>query len=119
MTSLTQKINVYHHLIPPGFARALARSGFQELVGAPLPAWSPKSSVETMDMDGIATAILSLSNPGVYFGNLPKHASLRGNVMNMRLKRGPSIQIDLDRLPFCRCRLPSRRAVKQNMLSIR
>lgn len=61
MTPLTQKIDVHHHLIPPAYAQALARSGFQELVGAPLPAWSPESSIETMDMYGMATAILSLS----------------------------------------------------------
>jgi len=76
MTPLTQKIDVHHHLIPPAFAQALARSGFQELVGAPLPAWSPESSIETMDMDGIGTAILSLSNPGVYFGDLQEACKL-------------------------------------------
>src|SRR5215831_11335191 len=37
--------------------------------GAPPPKWSPAASLDEMDKSGIATAILSIAQPGVWYGN--------------------------------------------------
>lgn len=64
----SQRIDVHHHVIPPVFSQAMQRQGLTEVAGAPLPAWSPRHSLEIMDMQGIQTALLSLSAPGVHLG---------------------------------------------------
>ena len=58
------RIDVHHHLFPPEY-----RTGIGSL-GAALPAWTPAQSVEEMDKGGIATAVLSLSSPGVSLGDV-------------------------------------------------
>lgn len=62
------RIDVHHHLIPPAFVKAMHERGRDEVAGAKLPSWTPERSIENMDVHGIATAILSLSAPGVNFG---------------------------------------------------
>jgi predicted TIM-barrel fold metal-dependent hydrolase len=66
MTTHPNRIDVHHHLIPPAFVSAMEAKGLNEVAGAPLPHWTPAKSIETMDAHGIATAILSLSAPGVH-----------------------------------------------------
>lgn len=63
------RIDVHHHLIPPAFARAMRRRGLTEVAGAPLPAWSVDRSLDTMNDNNIQAALLSLSAPGVHFGD--------------------------------------------------
>lgn len=67
--SLSRRIDVHHHLVPPPFARAFAARGLTKVAGAPLPEWTPERSLSLMDSTAIATAILSLSAPGVHFGS--------------------------------------------------
>ncbi|WP_322048278.1 amidohydrolase family protein [Paraburkholderia sp. J67] len=62
------RIDVHHHLIPPVFVKTMHDRGRDEVAGAKLPTWTAELSIENMDMHGIATAILSLSAPGVNFG---------------------------------------------------
>ena len=69
MSRNPDRIDVHHHLIPPIFAAAMATRGLTRVAGASLPAWTPEKSIETMDANGIATALLSVSSPGVYFGD--------------------------------------------------
>jgi hypothetical protein len=59
------RIDVHHHFIPPFHSDVMAvrRSG-----GRP-PRWSPQMSLEDMDKNGIATAILSLVQPGAWFAD--------------------------------------------------
>jgi len=63
------RIDVHHHIIPPAFVSAMERRGIAKVAGAPLPKWTPSASLQVMDANGIATAITSLSAPGVYFGD--------------------------------------------------
>src|ERR1051326_1230396 len=58
------RIDVHHHLVPPAYRAAI---GPQAAV--PLPTWTPAQSIEEMDKGGIKTSILSLSSPGVWFGD--------------------------------------------------
>ena len=71
-----RRIDVHHHVIPPVFAQTMASKGLTKVAGAPLPEWRPERSIAIMDQEGIETALLSLSAPGVYFGN-------RGEAVNL------------------------------------
>ncbi|WP_265443581.1 amidohydrolase family protein [Flexivirga meconopsidis] len=62
------RIDVHHHVIPPDYAKLLHDKGIQP-GGIPLPEWSAQQSLRLMDANGIATAILSVSTPGVWFGD--------------------------------------------------
>ena len=60
------RIDVHHHLAPPGFVREIvARKTGQR----PLMEWTPAKSIEAMDKAGVATAITSVSEPGVWYGD--------------------------------------------------
>jgi 6-methylsalicylate decarboxylase len=63
-------IDVHAHYLPPGYLETAtaALKGLPD--GMPyMPGWQPKAAMEMMDRQGIATAMLSVSSPGVYFGN--------------------------------------------------
>ena len=64
------RIDVHHHILPPGYVAAVgdARIGPLILAGR-TPEWTPEMSVEAMDRNGIATAITSISAPGLWFGD--------------------------------------------------
>lgn len=63
------RIDVHHHLFPPAYKAENARRGITHEAGALIPDWEPQKSLDVMDANGIQTAILSLSAPGVYFGD--------------------------------------------------
>jgi 6-methylsalicylate decarboxylase len=66
------RIDTHHHLYPP---RYIAEHGERiAMVGRGIPAsvaldWTPERSLETMDEDGVSFAVLSISTPGVWFGD--------------------------------------------------
>lgn len=64
------RIDVHHHILPPDYVAAVgdARIGPLILAGR-TPQWSPAQSVEAMDRNGIATAVTSISAPGLWFGD--------------------------------------------------
>jgi predicted TIM-barrel fold metal-dependent hydrolase len=57
---LTGRIDVHHHLVPPFYVKEMEAA--IAATGRPLPAWSPEISLEAMDKNGIATAMLSPHN---------------------------------------------------------
>src|SRR5712672_2237000 len=70
--SAPHRIDVHQHVVPPFWAKALpthggdpsgARSG--DPSSTVLPQWSPESAIDFMDSQEIATAILSLTSPGI------------------------------------------------------
>jgi predicted TIM-barrel fold metal-dependent hydrolase len=65
-TSAKTRIDVHHHFLPKFHVDAMMAPGRR---AAPPPKWSPASSLEDMDNSGIATAILSVAPPGVWYGN--------------------------------------------------
>jgi predicted TIM-barrel fold metal-dependent hydrolase len=69
-------IDVHHHTIPPAFTREMEKRGISLVAGAPLPAWTGERSLAIMDAAGIETAVLSLSAPGVHFGDKAGAVSL-------------------------------------------
>ena len=70
------RIDVHHHLIPPAFTQAMAARGLTEVASTPLPKWTSQQSIAVMDLNGIETAITSLSAPGVYFDSKPDAVAL-------------------------------------------
>ncbi len=73
---LQGRIDIHHHVIPPAFLEAMADKGISQVAGAPLPRWTPEASMAVMDMNGIQTAMTSISAPGVYFGSVPDACDL-------------------------------------------
>ncbi|MGH9786243.1 MAG: amidohydrolase family protein, partial [Terriglobia bacterium] len=73
------RIDVHHHIIPPPYLnrerdRILAAA--DPALGPRILAWKPAQAVEEMDRNGIATAITSISNPGIWSGNVQSARSL-------------------------------------------
>ncbi|NBU98642.1 MAG: amidohydrolase [Spirochaetia bacterium] len=69
MSKIIDAIDVHHHFIPSFYTSALQKAGYKKVAGAELPDWTPERSLNLMDLNGIRTAITSISSPGVNFGN--------------------------------------------------
>ncbi|HEX3371793.1 MAG TPA: amidohydrolase family protein [Candidatus Acidoferrales bacterium] len=60
------RIDVHHHFSAPGFIAAIsARKTNQR----PLELWTPEKSIADMDKSGVATSMISTSEPSVWFGD--------------------------------------------------
>jgi predicted TIM-barrel fold metal-dependent hydrolase len=59
-----RRIDVHHHVVPPVQREALTARGSR-----PTP-WSLQGTLEDMDKGGVATSIVSILNPGVWFGQV-------------------------------------------------
>ncbi len=60
------RIDVHFHMIPQFYADMVYAAGSGPAIGR-YPDWSPELALEVMDRFGIATALLSLGQPGVQF----------------------------------------------------
>jgi hypothetical protein len=68
--SVSNKIDVHAHYLPASYRGALVAAGHDQPDGFPqMPVWSVEEHVDAMDRLGIATSLLSISSPGVYFGD--------------------------------------------------
>ena len=64
------RIDVHSHFIPPVYRAALEAHGRAQPDGiAKLPEWSITEALAAMDRLNISTAFLSISSPGVHFGD--------------------------------------------------
>lgn len=65
------RIDVHAHYLPDTYRRAAEAAGQGKPDGMPasLPTWSIDSALASMERLHIGTAILSISSPGVHFGN--------------------------------------------------
>src|SRR5215467_12760148 len=85
ISNSNRKIDVHAHYLPPGYADEMRRAGFVHPDGMPdYPKWSPQLALETYDRFGIETGVLSISSPGVHYGDdaaarrLARHANEAG-----------------------------------------
>jgi predicted TIM-barrel fold metal-dependent hydrolase len=68
--NVSNRIDVHAHYLPHPYRAALREAGHDQPDGFPqVPAWSVQEHVDAMDRLGIATSLLSISSPGVYFGD--------------------------------------------------
>ena len=65
------RIDVHHHVLPAFFRKAQSAGGYPSTAYRAFPDWSPEASLALMDRLGIATALMSFTAPGVYFGDRP------------------------------------------------
>ena len=75
-----QRIDVHHHIIPPRYMPEMGMAWVNRH-NDPLPLhaplhWTPAMSIEEMDKNGIATAITSVSDPGVWNGDVEKSRTM-------------------------------------------
>jgi predicted TIM-barrel fold metal-dependent hydrolase len=61
-----RRIDIHHHFSPPAW--------IAEVTGRPLlnpanPKWKPEDSIADMDRGGVAAAVISITNPGLWFGD--------------------------------------------------
>ncbi|HXJ77252.1 MAG TPA: amidohydrolase family protein [Candidatus Methylomirabilis sp.] len=59
-------IDVHHHIAPPRYITELGPTKHLQPVSRN---WTPARSLEDMDRAGVATAIVSITTPGVWFGD--------------------------------------------------
>ena len=67
-----RRVDFHHHFLPPAHIQAILS---QRESGQP-PKWSPEISLEQMDKNGVATALTSLVQPGVWMGDIQKSRTL-------------------------------------------
>jgi predicted TIM-barrel fold metal-dependent hydrolase len=67
-----QRVDFHHHFLPPRHIEAILA---QRESGAP-PKWSPELSLQEMDQNGVATAVVSLVQPGIWLGDVQKSRTL-------------------------------------------
>jgi predicted TIM-barrel fold metal-dependent hydrolase len=60
------RIDTHHHLSSPGFIAEISGRRTGQI---PLMQWTPAKSLDDMDKGGVATSIVTISEPGVFFGN--------------------------------------------------
>jgi 6-methylsalicylate decarboxylase len=73
-----RRIDIHHHIYPPVYFRKAAEHirGVTHAFYPRLLEWTPSKAIEVMDRHGIATAIVSISAPGIWFGDAAAAGSL-------------------------------------------
>jgi predicted TIM-barrel fold metal-dependent hydrolase len=64
-----QRVDVHHHMLPPDYIAKRLAVGLGD-GSTEVAQWTPARTLEQMDKNGIATAILSLSQPGLKFEDI-------------------------------------------------
>ena len=76
-------IDVHHHTVPPFWFEEVRDAIEKQGGGRIVPnwfGWSPARAIEEMDKNGVATAILSISTPGIWFGDVAQSRRLTRQV---------------------------------------
>jgi predicted TIM-barrel fold metal-dependent hydrolase len=66
-------IDVHHHILPPAYlakARELVIAQGQGYLPASVLQWAPENSLAEMDQNDVTAAIVSISTPGIWFGDV-------------------------------------------------
>src|SRR5436309_4086594 len=61
-----RRVDFHHHFVPPRHLEAI----LAQRESGRTPPWSPAMSIAEMDKNGIATAIVSLVQPGIWLGGM-------------------------------------------------
>jgi predicted TIM-barrel fold metal-dependent hydrolase len=63
-------IDVHVHYVPAFYRKALEDANQMQTDGVPVPEWNTQKQLELMDRMNIAVAMLTISSPGLYFGDI-------------------------------------------------
>ena len=78
-TARPSLIDVHHHILPPVYlaeARDRLIAQQQGYLPARILQWSPQNALAEMDQNGVATSIVSISTPGIWFGDVQSARTL-------------------------------------------
>lgn len=67
------RVDVHHHFLPPRYMKEEhERTSFKHgsVSANALLSWRPQQSLDAMDQNGVATAIVSVTTPGPWFGDV-------------------------------------------------
>ena len=62
------RIDVHHHFAPPAWVTAVKSRPLLQPANA---TWTPEKSIADMDRGGVALSLVSITNPGLWFGDAP------------------------------------------------
>jgi hypothetical protein len=68
-----KRIDVHHHFMPPQYMKEeheRLNFGHGGISASQMLSWTPSQSLEVMEQNGIATAIVSITTPGVWYGDV-------------------------------------------------
>lgn len=72
-----RRIDVHHHIVPPEYVAAVGEKAIGALApNRQVPRWDVSKSLEAMDRNGITSAVVSVSAPGVLLDDLGKTSRL-------------------------------------------
>jgi hypothetical protein len=66
-------IDVHHHIVPPFWFEEVKDRISAQGGGRIIPTWygwSPQAALAAMDKNGVQTAIISMTTPGIFFGDV-------------------------------------------------
>jgi predicted TIM-barrel fold metal-dependent hydrolase len=78
-TTKSRLIDVHHHILPPVYlaeARDRLLAQQQGYLPARILQWSPQNALSEMDQNEVATSIVSISPPGIWFGDVQSARAL-------------------------------------------
>jgi predicted TIM-barrel fold metal-dependent hydrolase len=64
-----RRVDVHHHMLPPDYIAKRLSAGIGD-GSSDIANWTPARTLEQMDKNGVATAMLSLSQPGLKFEDI-------------------------------------------------
>lgn len=73
---MTTRIDVHHHVLPDFYIEAQRAAGITATAYRGFPEWTPRKSLAVLEAHRIATAILSFTSPGIWFGDLAQTRAL-------------------------------------------
>jgi len=78
--AFTDRIDVHFHYLSPEYREKMIDAIGSSPDGFPAPQWSAEGALAMMDRMGIATGMLSVSSPGIHFGNDARARALARSV---------------------------------------
>src|SRR2546426_4114864 len=73
-----RRVDFHHHFVPPRHLEAI----LAQRESGRTPPWSPEMSIEEMDKNGIAAAIVSLVQPGIWLGGMENSRDRKSTRLN-------------------------------------
>ncbi len=67
MAAGPNRIDVHHHISPPGYIAELDPKG---ILTKETRDWTPQQSIDEMDHGGVQVALTSITTPGLWFGDV-------------------------------------------------